>query len=156
MNIQTNYPRAAAALALFEQGYNCAQAVIGAFSEELGLDPAVAFKLSMPFGKGVSGSHQICGAVSSMTMGLGLKFGFAEPVDGTTKNELYRRAKSAVDLFRDEHGTINCPELLQTLKDPQSAQLPSAIATAHMPNKRCARFVYAAAKILEDALRQED
>ena len=38
---------------LFAEGYNCSQAVVGAFAEELGLDLQTALKLSSPFGGGM-------------------------------------------------------------------------------------------------------
>ena len=40
------------AKALFLDGYNCAQAVFGAFCEELGFDFDTAMKLSSGFGGG--------------------------------------------------------------------------------------------------------
>ncbi len=38
---------------LFKQGYNCSQAVFGAFCEELGMDFETAMKISSSFGGGM-------------------------------------------------------------------------------------------------------
>lgn len=38
---------------LFNEGYNCSQAVLGAFAEDAGLDVKTAFRLSAPFGGGM-------------------------------------------------------------------------------------------------------
>ena len=35
---------------LFKEGYNCSQAVIGAFCDELNLDRETAFKIASSFG----------------------------------------------------------------------------------------------------------
>lgn len=55
---------------LFDAGYNCAQAVLGAT-----LDTRNSEMLAMaePFGGGVGGSRCLCGAVSGGAMALGLK-----------------------------------------------------------------------------------
>ena len=41
------------AVKLFTDGYNCAQAVFGAFAEDVGIPRIQALKLSAPFGGGV-------------------------------------------------------------------------------------------------------
>ena len=38
---------------LFNEGYNCSQAVLGAFAEDAGLDVKTALRLSAPFGGGM-------------------------------------------------------------------------------------------------------
>ena len=54
------------ARALFREGYNCSQAVVGAFSEELGMDPALAMRLVSGFGGGMGRMREVCGAVSGI------------------------------------------------------------------------------------------
>ena len=48
---------------LFRQGYNCSQAVLGAFADELGLDGELAMRLSCSFGGGMGRMREVCGAV---------------------------------------------------------------------------------------------
>ena len=62
---------------LFRQGYNCAQAVFGAFSQDLGLDSQEAMRLASPFGAGLGKLREVCGAVSGMLMVLGLARGYS-------------------------------------------------------------------------------
>jgi C_GCAxxG_C_C family probable redox protein len=64
--------REARALKLFSDGnkYNCAQAVLGAFCEESGLDINIAFKLANGFGGGIR-CGETCGAVSGAVMAIG-------------------------------------------------------------------------------------
>ena len=60
------------AVELFLKGYNCSQAVFGAFADALGVSEETAFKLAAPFGGGVGRLREVCGAVSGMLMVLGL------------------------------------------------------------------------------------
>ena len=41
-----NKEKAAAAKALFMEGYNCSQAVVGAWAEDIGLDSETAYKIA--------------------------------------------------------------------------------------------------------------
>jgi C_GCAxxG_C_C family probable redox protein len=63
------------ALEDFKNGFTCSSAVFSSFSEELGLDPETAKKLSCGFGAGISKTGNICGAVSGAIMVIGLKYG---------------------------------------------------------------------------------
>ena len=56
----------------FLQGYNCAQAVLLAFEDAIGLDRDALLKLTLPFGGGMGRLRLTCGAVSGMVMALGL------------------------------------------------------------------------------------
>ena len=67
------------AVQLFKEGYNCSQAVLGAYCTELGLDFETAVKLSSSFGGGMGRLREVCGAVSSMFMIAGLKYGYCDP-----------------------------------------------------------------------------
>ena len=58
---------------LFTKGYNCSQAVLGAFAEDLGMDFETAMKLSSSFGGGMGRMREVCGTVSGMFMAAGLK-----------------------------------------------------------------------------------
>lgn len=49
------------AMELFKQGYNCAQAVFGAFCDETGFDFETAVMLASPFGGGMAGSGRSAG-----------------------------------------------------------------------------------------------
>ena len=65
---------------LFLQGHNCAQAVLCAFAEDLGIDNAMARRMSACFGGGLGGQREVCGAVSGMCMALSLKYAHENPV----------------------------------------------------------------------------
>ena len=62
----------------FRSGYNCAQAVIAAFSEDFGVDVKAALKISEGFGGGIGRMRSVCGAASGMFMAIGLAKSNAE------------------------------------------------------------------------------
>ena len=49
-----------------KKGYNCAQAIVCAFCDKVGLDEETAFKVSEGLGLGVSDTYGTCGAVTGM------------------------------------------------------------------------------------------
>ena len=51
--------KAARAEALFREGYNCAQSVVLAYAEEMGLEMKAAARLSSGFGGGVGGGVKV-------------------------------------------------------------------------------------------------
>ena len=57
-----NKEKAAAAKALFMEGYNCSQAVVGAWAEDIGLDSETAYKIASGFGGGIGRMREVCGA----------------------------------------------------------------------------------------------
>ena len=60
---------------LFLSGANCAQAVLGAFHRECGLDFDAAMRLASGFGGGMGRLREVCGAVSGMFLVANLRRG---------------------------------------------------------------------------------
>ena len=58
--------RAQKAAEYHQKGYNCAQAIVCAFCDKVGLDEKTAFKVSEGLGLGVSDTYGTCGAVTGM------------------------------------------------------------------------------------------
>ena len=67
------------AMALFEEGYNCAQSVFLAFSDLHGMDTHTAAALSSSFGGGMGRLREVCGAVSGMFLVAGILYGYDDP-----------------------------------------------------------------------------
>ncbi|MDR3112821.1 MAG: C-GCAxxG-C-C family protein [Endomicrobium sp.] len=102
-----------AAKKYFMQGYNCAQAVLLAFADELQIDKEFALKLASPFGGGMGGQREVCGAVSAMFIAAGLKRGYSDAKNPEEKKRLYALIKELSDKFKAENGSIVCKELLR-------------------------------------------
>lgn len=78
-------------------GYNCSQAVLGAFCDEIGMDFNTAMKLSSSFGGGMGRMREVCGACSAMFMIAGIIYGYDDSKDDQEKGgALCARAKACV------------------------------------------------------------
>jgi len=98
------------AIELFKNGYNCAQAVLAVFCEELGLDLETAMKISSSFGGGMGRLKEVCGTVSAMFMAAGLAYSTSE----NNKAEQYKIVQELAQKFKDKNNTIICRELSAT------------------------------------------
>lgn len=98
------------AVSLHDKGYNCAQAVVCAFADDLGLDEQTAYKMSEAFGLGV-GQMEICGAVSGACMLAGMKNSGGLENIGKTKAETYKINRAIADEFKQMNQSVVCREL---------------------------------------------
>lgn len=94
------------AKALFEQGYNCAQAVFGAFCEETGYNFESAMLLASAFGGGMGRMREVCGAVSGMMLVTSLLYGYNKPKAITEKKELYQTVQTLANRFKEKTGRL--------------------------------------------------
>ena len=139
------------AKALFLDGYNCAQAVLGAFCDDLGLDFETAMKFSSGFGGGMGRLREVCGAVSGMFMVINMKCGYTSPTDTDGKKELYSHIQTLAKKFEEENGSIICRELLG-LTEKVSAPAPEARTDTYYKKRPCGELVEIAANIVDDYL----
>lgn len=119
---------------LFKNGYNCAQSVIGVFAEKLGYDKNTILRLAQPFGGGMCRMREVCGTVSGMMMAVGLANGTS---DGSkdSKDEVYKIGQKLASIFRDEHGSIICRELLGLVPlDASEKALAEGKSSSHNPD----------------------
>ena len=136
---------------LFTDGYNCAQAVVGAFADEIGLPMETLMKLTSSFGGGMGGLRDTCGAVTGMFMVTGLLFGYDRPGDDAVKKAHYARIRSLADSFKAKHESIICHELLAAT--PGKLQRDPLPRTPEYYKVRpCVRFVEDAARLVEQML----
>jgi C_GCAxxG_C_C family probable redox protein len=70
-------------------GFNCAQSVLSEFAPQFGLDRDTAMKLACGFGSGMGRSGNMCGAVTSGILVLGLKNGMMDPESQEDKEKTY-------------------------------------------------------------------
>ena len=136
---------------LFKDGYNCAQAVIAVFAEDLGMDFETALRISSSFGGGMGKLREVCGAVSAMFMVAGLKNGYTSPEATTEKNEHYALIQKLAKDFETENGSINCGELLG-LKEKRQAPVAEPRTEEYYKKRPCAEMVKCAVEILEKNL----
>ncbi len=137
---------AAQARALFRQGYNCAQSVFLAFSDELGLETGWAARMVSSFGAGMGRLREVCGAVSAVFLIAGIAAGYDDPTDGAAKAAHYRRIQALAAQFRERHGTLLCRELLGLPPGPDDPT-PSGRTAQYYAARPCEQCIADAAEI---------
>ena len=140
------------ALQYFTDGANCAQAVVLAFREELGMDEKTAARLASSFGGGIGRLREVCGAVSGMMMVYGLLCGYDDLKDPAAKKAHYQNVQALAAKFREENGSIVCRELLDLRKNENNDPTPTPRDAQFFPSRACANFVRCAARLLDEAL----
>lgn len=140
------------AKSLFEKGYNCSQAVLGAFAQDLGIDFDMAMKLSSGFGGGMGRLREVCGAVSGMFMVFDLKYGFSSVESADAKRELYAHIQTLANKFSEENSSIICRELLG-LKNKQDAPTPEKRTKQYYKKRPCGELVKFAADLVDDYMK---
>ena len=131
---------------LFMEGYNCAQAVIMAFADLIGMEEKQCAKLSSSFGGGMGRMREVCGAVSGMLMVAGMLYGYDGPEEGQIKKEHYGRVQELAEQFRAEAGSIICREIL---KNPPSDPSPTPRTEEFYLQRPCVRMVTLAVRAME-------
>lgn len=144
-----------AAVELFESGcVNCAQAVLCAFAPELHIDTDTLARLASGFGGGVGRMRGMCGAVSGMCMAAGMLYGYGLNDTDEQKAATYAVIQELVGQFKEEHGTINCGELMRSLAN-KTEPTPTPRTAEFYATRPCSRFVASAARVLEAYLAQK-
>ena len=96
-----------------KSGCNCAQAVLLAFSEELGLSKENAAKIALPFGGGMA-RGETCGALTGALMALGLTESGSVPPLPEDKVKSRENTKKLSEIFEAAYNTTLCREILAT------------------------------------------
>ena len=99
------------ALELFKENFNCAQSVLAAFCEELGLGADTALRLAGGFGGGLR-CGEVCGAVTGAAMVIGLRHGHCVPGDQAQKLLCNKKISEFMELYAATNGSCVCRELL--------------------------------------------
>lgn len=136
------------AMALFEEGYNCAQAVFLAFSDLHGMDERMAAALSSSFGGGMGRLREVCGAVSGMFMTIGILYGYEDPKAREEKTAHYARVQELAAAFQEKNGSIICRELLG-LSAGKDDPTPETRTAEYYKKRPCKELVGDAAEIVE-------
>lgn len=125
---------------LFEEGWNCAQAVFLSHAAEFGLAPELARRLAAPLGAGLGGLRRTCGAVTALGLLAGLRRGAYDPRDLAAKAEFYALIQKLDAEFAAEFGTSECARLLADA-GCEASQTPSARTAEYYAARPCARCI---------------
>ena len=152
VQLETSSAKAKNAMELFHEGYNCAQAVLGAFAQDMNMDFQQAMMLSSSFGGGMGRMREVCGAVSAMFMVAGLDKGYSDPKASTEKAGHYDYIQQLAAKFKAENGSIICRDLLGLTQPGPDTPVPEPRTEAYYKKRPCQLLVGQCAAILEQEL----
>lgn len=142
------------AMALFKEGYNCSQAVVGAFCDLCGLDIETAMRISASFGGGMGRLREVCGTVSGMFMVAGLLYGYDSPKDSAGKKEHYARIQELAAEFLKSNPSIICRDLLGLQKNGPDDPTPAPRTEEYYKKRPCVELVGCATEIMEQYINE--
>ena len=129
--------RADRARALFLNGYNCSQAVVGAFSDLFGMEPETAMRFAEGLGGGIGRMRLTCGAVSAMALLAGLKVSTGKPGDLETRKEVYAKVREMAAAFQEKNGSITCSDLLGAARPKDDSAKPQERTAQYYQKRPC-------------------
>ena len=147
--------RADRARALFLNGYNCSQAVVGAFSDLFGMEPETAMRFAEGLGGGIGRMRLTCGAVSAMALLAGLKMSTGKPGDLETRKEVYAKVREMAAAFQEKNGSITCSDLLGAARPKDDSAKPQERTAQYYQKRPCPDCVQDCAEIVEMYLLSE-
>ena len=135
------------AVALFQHGFSCSQAVLLVFAQDFGLDPDTALRISQGFGAGIAYTDDICGAISGAIIVIGLRYSRITAEDKTAKEKTYAVVGEFLKQFEQRNGSVKCTRLLgYNLSDPQQV---AEVKKNKVVMARCPAFVRDAVELIE-------
>lgn len=137
----------------FLSGTNCAQAVLMAYADLLGLTQAQAAMVAVGHGGGMGRLRLHCGAFSAAVMLAGA----IEGSDGAEKEHrplTYARVQELHRRFVENNGTISCAELLGKAGVPENPA-PEERTPEYYAKRPCERVIRSACRII-DAMLEEN
>ncbi len=138
------------AVACFQGGCSCSQAILATYGPLFGMDRQTALKVAAGFGGGMGRMADTCGAVTGAFMILGLKWGGATAEEKETKERVYGLVRQFAARFRVRNGSLACRDLLGC--DISSAEGLGLARKRNLFRTRCPKIVQDAAEILEELL----
>ena len=141
-------------IATFRLGYNCAQAVLSTFTEDLEVDTNLALSLSSGFGAGMGQLQGTCGAVTGSFMVLSLYN--SQKHSNTDKGKV--NTNNMIQCFNKKftaiHGATDCKSLLNC--DLKTVSGQEYFDDNKLIEKVCEKCVQNAVGILEKLLKTDE
>lgn len=143
--------RSEIAVQKFNEGFNCAQAVLFSFADELHLDKETALKLTCGFGGGMGRMQEVCGAVSGGITAIGCKYGKGLNDTAEATETTYKKVIELMTSFEKVRGTYICNKLLPGC-DLKTGEGQKMFKDAAMKKGICEPCVRSVVEIVEKIL----
>ncbi len=98
---------------LYEEGYNCSQAVFCAFADDLGLDRQTVRRLMEGFGGGMGDRTNVCGALSGVVAVISYALSNGVPMRGPQRSMVYEKVGQATQAFKALYQETACNAILE-------------------------------------------
>lgn len=134
---------------IFEQGYNCAQSVLMAYSEDFGISKRDAARIACGLGGGIARMRETCGAALGAIMIIGLRYSDGSADD---KTDIYERSRAFLEEFQKKCGSCVCRELLGLAEGENCSPKPDKRTDKYYADRPCSNLVGMAAEMLKDYL----
>lgn len=138
------------ALSLFDNGYNCAQSVLLAYSKQLSTDRETVENLTAGFGSGMGKLQKTCGAMTGAFLAIGLHVGQITKDNNEKKSLSYDKIKDFHQQFTAKHQSSDCDTLLGCDLNTEEGQL--RFKEKDLKNTVCAQCIASAIEILQKVL----
>ena len=143
------------AVELFKEGFNCSQAVVGAFADKYGFTREQALKMSASFGGGIGRMRETCGAACGLFMLAGLETGSTDGADRDGKATNYALVQELAEEFKQRNGALRCADLLGLSKKEPVVSTPEARTNQYYAKRPCVKMVEEAARIWCEYLKKQ-
>lgn len=143
------------AVELFKEGFNCSQAVVGAFADKYGFTREQALRMSASFGGGIGRMRETCGAACGLFMLAGLETGSTEGAYSKGKAANYALVQELAEEFKQRNGALRCADLLGLSKKEPIVSTPEARTNQYYAKRPCVKMVEEAARIWCEYLEKQ-
>lgn len=138
----------------FYDGNNCAQSVLMAYADVLGLTREQAAMVSVGFGGGMGRLRLHCGAFSAAVMLAGILEG-ADGAEKAHRPETYARVQEIHRQFVERNGTISCAELLGRAGVPENPT-PEERTPEYYAKRPCVGVIRSACQLIDGMLTERE
>ena len=108
------------AVQLHQEHCSCAQCILVAYCDELGIDAQTAYKLGDGIGGGFGKMRNLCGALNAMGIVIGSLNSGTLDQKGLTKEKSMAEVRKCTEKFVEKNGSLLCGELLATNSDDRT------------------------------------
>ncbi len=138
------------AASLFNNGYNCAQSVAGAFEDELKAEKYTLINIAKGFGGGMGKMQETCGAVAGSVMVLS---SLIEAKTTEEEEKLNQNIRNFFEQFTEHNGALSCKNLIPyNLRDEDERQKAHEEKVFEI---QCTKYVETAVEIVEKILHKK-
>ena len=136
----------------FQDGFNCAQAVVLAYCEEFGIPAETGLVIAEAFGGGMGRMRLTCGAVTGMFMLASMKYSSGSKNDTEIRKKLYATVQAMAKEFEEKNGSLVCADLLGLNLPKDGGATPTPRTEEFYHKRPCVDCVGDCARIVEKFL----